>query len=86
MLIIFYSADGESELRGSLDALTKRVIVSHNGSILWLSLVVLQGICPMDVRHFPYDVQVCTFKFASWTYDGRKLDIVPKKHLADLSK
>ena len=28
------------------------------------------------MRNFPFDIQTCTFKFGSWTYDQHKVDLM----------
>lgn len=35
--------------------------------------------CPMMISSFPYDRQRCNFTIGSWSYDGTRLDVVPKK-------
>jgi len=83
-IVLQNNADNESELRGNLDKLTKKVIISSDGQVKWLSIAVLQSVCPMDVTYFPFDEQKCSLKFASWTHDGLKLDIVPENETVDL--
>ena len=36
----------------------------------WLSHGIYQSSCDMDVEYFPFDIQSCEMKWASWTYDG----------------
>jgi len=38
----------------------------------------------MNIRYFPFDTQVCLFKFGAWTYNGFLVDIYPKKKVVDL--
>ncbi|CAD6193386.1 unnamed protein product [Caenorhabditis auriculariae] len=33
--------------------------------------------CLLDLRYFPFDVQVCTMTFSSWTYDQKGIDYFP---------
>ncbi|VDM58642.1 unnamed protein product [Angiostrongylus costaricensis] len=33
--------------------------------------------CLLDLRFFPFDVQVCTMTFSSWTYDQKGIDYFP---------
>uniref|UniRef100_A0AC35U7J7 Neur_chan_LBD domain-containing protein n=1 Tax=Rhabditophanes sp. KR3021 TaxID=114890 RepID=A0AC35U7J7_9BILA len=34
--------------------------------------------CLLDLRYFPFDIQVCTMVFSSWTYDKNGIDYYPK--------
>nr|KAI8766129.1 neuronal acetylcholine receptor subunit beta-3 [Biomphalaria glabrata] len=51
-------------------------IISEDGSVYNVPQVVYRSSCPIDVYVFPFDVQNCTLKFGSWTYDGNKVDII----------
>ncbi|KAI1727933.1 neurotransmitter-gated ion-channel ligand binding domain-containing protein [Ditylenchus destructor] len=33
--------------------------------------------CLLNLRFFPYDLQVCTMTFSSWTYDQKGIDYLP---------
>lgn len=35
----------------------------------------LRSSCKIDVTYFPFDDQVCTLKFGSWTYSGLQVDL-----------
>lgn len=50
-------------------------IVYNTGYIYWMPQAVYRSSCPIDVYAFPFDVQNCSLRFASWTYDGGKLDV-----------
>ncbi|XP_038207975.1 neuronal acetylcholine receptor subunit alpha-10-like isoform X1 [Zerene cesonia] len=51
------------------------VIVKNTGEVTWLSHGIYVSVCDINVEQFPFDVQLCTMKWASWTYDGFQLDI-----------
>ena len=51
-------------------SISTNVIVTSNGNVTWLSMVIFRSSCAIDVKYFPFDEQNCTMKFASWTYDG----------------
>ena len=36
-------------------------------------------------RYFPYDRQVCSMKFASWSYTGSEIDLINKSAEGDTS-
>jgi hypothetical protein len=51
---------------------------------VWLSHGIFRSSCDINVEYFPFDVQSCTMKWASWTYDGYQvqytLTILPPAH------
>ncbi|XP_022130292.2 neuronal acetylcholine receptor subunit alpha-10 [Pieris rapae] len=51
------------------------VIVKYTGEVTWLSHGIYVSVCDINVEQFPFDIQLCTMKWASWTYDGFQLDI-----------
>jgi nicotinic acetylcholine receptor alpha-7 len=46
------------------------VIVTSTGEVVWLSHGIFRSSCDINVEYFPFDVQSCNMKWASWTYDG----------------
>ena len=38
--------------------------------VVWLSHGMFKSSCEISVEYFPFDIQDCTMKWASWTYDG----------------
>ena len=65
-------------------------------SRLWLSQVVLKRLksvssvlfistCAIDIRWFPFDDQLCSMKFGSWTYDGNMINLTAKEDHIDTS-
>lgn len=59
------SADGKYEIT----TLTKATVF-YNGTVLWMPPALYMTSCRIDVEFFPYDEQVCSMRFGSWTYDG----------------
>lgn len=51
------------------------VIVNSTGEVTWLSHGIFKSSCEINVEYFPFDVQICYMKFASWTYDGYQVKI-----------
>ncbi|KAG7310537.1 hypothetical protein JYU34_003322 [Plutella xylostella] len=51
------------------------VIVKSSGEVTWLSHGIYVSVCDINVEQFPFDIQLCTMKWASWTYDGFQLDL-----------
>ncbi|XP_043260896.1 neuronal acetylcholine receptor subunit alpha-7 isoform X1 [Colletes gigas] len=52
------------------------VVVTHNGSCLYVPPGIFKSTCKIDITWFPFDDQHCNMKFGSWTYDGNQLDLV----------
>nr|CAD7454516.1 unnamed protein product [Timema tahoe] len=46
------------------------VIVTYTGEVVWLSHGIFRSSCDINVEYFPFDIQSCNMKWASWTYDG----------------
>jgi len=52
-----------------------KVVISHDGTVTWLSPNKLRSSCKIDIQYFPFDTQNCKIMFGSWTFDGGKLDL-----------
>lgn len=50
--------------------------VRSNGRVLWEPPAVYKSSCTMDVEFFPFDEQLCSLKFGSWTYDATQVSLV----------
>lgn len=61
-----YSAD--SNYNNAI--INTNVIVSSDGTVVWLSHGIFRSSCMISVEYFPFDVQICKMKWSSWTYDG----------------
>ena len=66
------SADGQYEVTHE-----SNIIIYSMGYIFWLPPAIYKSSCDIDVLYFPFDQQECPMKFASWTYDGNYVDLVP---------
>ncbi|GAB6027786.1 Cholinergic receptor, nicotinic, alpha [Chamberlinius hualienensis] len=80
-IILYNNADSQYNLA----LLSTNVIVSSDGNLTWLSSAILKSSCQINVEYFPFDEQKCTFKFASWTYDGYQVNLVIQTEEGDLS-
>ncbi|CAF3455868.1 unnamed protein product, partial [Rotaria sp. Silwood2] len=69
----------------SLSQISTNIMVSSDGTVTWLSTGIFQSSCSINTRHFPFDEQNCTLKFASWTYDSARIDLTEKSNIGDLS-
>lgn len=50
-------------------------IVYNNGKVLWVPPSLFVALCELDLRLWPFDTQVCSLKFGSWTYDSQQIDM-----------
>ena len=51
------------------------IIVTYDGSVLWLFPALIKTYCTLNVKYFPFDNQHCQIVFISWTHSGEQLDI-----------
>ena len=61
------------------------VIIHSDGTVKWKYPRIQKSFCKLRLRDFPWDHQICKFKFGSWIYDGTKLDIMNISTSADVS-
>uniref|UniRef100_A0A0K0EVU7 Neuronal acetylcholine receptor subunit alpha-10-like n=1 Tax=Strongyloides venezuelensis TaxID=75913 RepID=A0A0K0EVU7_STRVS len=71
-IILYNNADSEY----TKSILSTNLIVNYQGNVTWISAGIFKSSCPLDVRYYPFDSQNCYLKFASWAYDGTKIDIL----------
>ncbi|XP_015112532.1 neuronal acetylcholine receptor subunit alpha-7 [Diachasma alloeum] len=79
--ILYNNADPQY----SSAVINTNVIVSHTGEVVWLSHGIFRSSCNIDVEFFPFDVQTCALKWASWTYDGYQLELERQSEQGDVS-
>jgi nicotinic acetylcholine receptor len=53
-----------------------RAKIDYEGNVLWEPPAIYKSSCTINVEYFPFDVQHCTMKFGSWTYDGQQVDLI----------
>ena len=51
------------------------MVVSSDGSCLWVPPGLFLSTCTIDITWFPFDDQKCPMKFGSWTYDSSGIDL-----------
>ena len=61
------------------------VVVHADGTVNWNYPLMQESFCKLRMRHFPWDKQICEFKFGSWSYDGFKLDLMNRSTTGDVS-
>jgi len=60
-------------------------VVSSTGDIAWVPPGVFSSSCSIYIQWFPFDHQLCSLKFGSWTYDGTTVNLVLLRDTVDLS-
>jgi hypothetical protein len=48
--------------------------VNSDGTVYYNFPTVIEALCPIDVTSFPFDTQMCSLIFGSWSYHGLQLD------------
>nr|WMV64422.1 nicotinic acetylcholine receptor alpha9 variant [Pardosa pseudoannulata] len=80
-IILYNNAD--SQYNNAI--LSTNVIVASDGNITWLSSAIFRSSCKINVAWFPFDEQNCSMKFASWSYDGYRVNVMIQTREGDLS-
>ncbi|EYC26497.1 hypothetical protein Y032_0010g1188 [Ancylostoma ceylanicum] len=69
-IVLFNNADGNY-----LVSFYSNVVVEHTGEMLWVPPAVYKSSCIIDVEYFPFDEQVCSLTFGSWTFKKEEVQI-----------
>ncbi|KAJ1363486.1 Acetylcholine receptor subunit beta-type unc-29 [Parelaphostrongylus tenuis] len=69
-VIYFSHADGNYEV-----SFMCNVVINHLGDMLWVPPAIYKSSCIIDVEFFPFDEQVCTLVFGSWTYNENEIKL-----------
>ncbi|CAG9860952.1 unnamed protein product [Phyllotreta striolata] len=80
-LILYNNADPQFQS----SVINTNVIVSSNGEVVWLSHGIYRSSCDINVEYFPFDLQSCYMKWASWTYDGYQIELMKQTEEGDVS-
>nr|CAH0110546.1 unnamed protein product [Daphnia galeata] len=80
-IILYNNADAQY----TSSVINTNVIVSDNGEVVWLSHGIFRSSCDINVEYFPFDLQSCKMKWASWTYDGFQIDLKKQTDEGDVS-
>ncbi|MBN3300259.1 CHIN protein, partial [Amia calva] len=62
-----------------------KVLLEHTGMITWTPPAIFKSYCEIIVTHFPFDLQNCSMKLGTWTYDGTRVVINQESERPDLS-
>ncbi|KAL3308902.1 hypothetical protein Ciccas_012560 [Cichlidogyrus casuarinus] len=58
--------------------------VKHTGEIEWFPRAIYKSTCSVQIKHFPFDRQNCSWKFGPWSHDGYRLNITYFEQLPSL--
>jgi hypothetical protein len=61
---------------------TYQATIRSDGSVSWYAPAVILSACPLDVTYFPWDRQVCSMTWGSWSFDGTKVNLFNKTRYA----
>ncbi|XP_046651183.1 acetylcholine receptor subunit alpha-type acr-16-like [Daphnia pulicaria] len=53
------------------------VLISNDGTVIWVPISNMVSICPPDATYYPFDSVTCTTKIGSWTHNALKINISP---------
>ena len=70
LIINLFSADGNYQV-----TLMTKATLLPDGKVQWDPPAIYKSSCTINVEFFPFDEQLCTLKFGSWTYDGYQVDL-----------
>ena len=73
---LFSSLPSAEVTSADFSSVSTNVIVTHDGNVTWLSMVIFKSSCSIDVQYFPFDEQNCSMSFSSWTYDAYQVNIL----------
>uniref|UniRef100_A0A914Y8F9 Uncharacterized protein n=1 Tax=Panagrolaimus superbus TaxID=310955 RepID=A0A914Y8F9_9BILA len=66
----FNNADGNYEV-----SYHSNVVVDYQGNVIWVPPAIYKSSCRIDVEYFPFDQQVCSMIFGSWTYESDEVKL-----------
>ncbi|KAL9968570.1 hypothetical protein ACROYT_G020678 [Oculina patagonica] len=83
---IYLYNNADADQNGALDRFKTKIVLSSNGRNMWLGPVLFTFSCKISVDFFPFDEQLCSMKFGSWTYDGYRVDVQMEEKEGDIKK
>ncbi|KXJ28794.1 neuronal acetylcholine receptor subunit alpha-10 [Exaiptasia diaphana] len=81
-IVMYNSIQGDG---GEMYNFLTKVQLFSDGTIQWFAPTEVKSICKIDITYFPFDTQVCTMVFGSWTFTGSFLNLSLIRDTADLS-
>ncbi|KAK5976355.1 Neurotransmitter-gated ion-channel transmembrane region [Trichostrongylus colubriformis] len=80
-VVLYNNADSQY----TKSVMSTDVVVDYLGNVSWSAAAIFKSSCPLDVKHYPFDRQTCTLNYASWAYDGTKIDLLLNSERGDQS-
>ncbi|XGW14959.1 hypothetical protein V3C99_000891 [Haemonchus contortus] len=80
-VVLYNNADSQY----TKSVMSTDVVVDYLGNVSWAAAAIFKSSCPLDVKHYPFDRQTCTLNYASWAYDGTKIDLLLNSERGDQS-
>ncbi|XP_064648324.1 acetylcholine receptor subunit alpha-like isoform X2 [Lineus longissimus] len=77
-IVLYGNADGNYEV-----TLMTKATLHPKGLVEWEPPAIYKSSCTINVEFFPFDEQLCSMKFGSWTYDGFQVDL---KHIGQIER
>ena len=53
-----------------------KATVNYTGGVIWEPPAIYESSCTIEVEFFPFDIQLCSMRFGSWTYNGGQVDLI----------
>lgn len=72
--VVLYNNAGE-KFSGGSEKYKTLVTIHPNGKHFWFSPALFTSTCKINVKYFPFDLQICSLKFGSWAFDSTKVDV-----------
>lgn len=79
-IVLYNNADPQS----STSTLRTNAVVKSSGEVTYVFHAIFRSTCKVDLEFFPFDVQICSMKFASLTYDGFQVELSKSAERGDL--
>ena len=51
------------------------VVVHSTGEVWYIPFATLNSYCELNLKNFPYDIQVCTIRLGSWVFHDQEMKI-----------
>ncbi|EYC06625.1 hypothetical protein Y032_0074g806 [Ancylostoma ceylanicum] len=80
-VVLYNNADSQY----TKSVMSTDIVVDYLGNVSWSAAAIFKSSCPLDVKHYPFDRQTCTLNYASWAYDGSKIDLLLNSEKGDQS-
>ncbi|GAU97755.1 hypothetical protein RvY_08995 [Ramazzottius varieornatus] len=67
-IVLLNNADGKYGV-----SYKSNVVIYSRGDIIWLPPTIYKSTCEINVRFFPFDIQTCSMRFKSWTWNAQEV-------------